>query len=405
MLFVILTVGAQAARLQTHDAHEPCALPEARLQNSAAVQADSTVFPKSEIPDDHLAYFGLRGAVKEVREYDYGGWGKTIWRFDRQGRLTEYIDYGNPFFGSGGCVFGLLDHYRYDYDENGKIIFLETYNADNNVVDEYADVILELFPPKCNDADLFPKAEKEYGDTTFCFSVWKDDDELQHYYGHRFDRYGNWIESVSASEDDYYCADVRVREITYYEEKEVPLESLAALPEKCDEETAFGLDLDYQGYVFEASLYPLHDSRWIVLSHWCLDEEETIYMVDADGNEVPASSQYKDPFEGITYSVIKTDSVSFITRNYGGQTLNFYATSDGDEVACSTNYNEINLWVVDADPVTRRVLVRTNPLDGCWIKEGREYSEEELQYVHPYIELRGWLDEEWICANLLSTCP
>lgn len=188
---------------------------------SVGAQEAASALPHADIPDDHLAYFGLHGAVREVREYDYGGWGKTIWRFDPQGRLTEYIDYGNPFFGSGGCVFGLLDHYRYAYDKDGKIIFLETYNADNNVVDKYADVILELFPPKCNDADLFPKAEKEHGDTTSCFSVWKNDEELQHYYGHRFDRYGNWIERVSASEDDYYCGDVRVREITYYRDIEV----------------------------------------------------------------------------------------------------------------------------------------------------------------------------------------
>ena len=80
---------------------------------SVGAQEAASALPHADIPDDHLAYFGLHGAVREVREYDYGGWGKTIWRFDPQGRLTEYIDYGNPFFGSGGCVFGLLDHYPF----------------------------------------------------------------------------------------------------------------------------------------------------------------------------------------------------------------------------------------------------------------------------------------------------
>ncbi|MBQ7663949.1 MAG: hypothetical protein IJS43_01855, partial [Bacteroidaceae bacterium] len=64
-------------------------------------------------------------------------------------------------------------------------------------------------------------AEKEYGDTTYCFSVWKDEADGQHYYGHRFDRYGNWIESVSTVVDDHACAGVRVREITYYRDIEV----------------------------------------------------------------------------------------------------------------------------------------------------------------------------------------
>ncbi|MBQ7663950.1 MAG: hypothetical protein IJS43_01860 [Bacteroidaceae bacterium] len=194
----------------------------------------------------------------------------------------------------------------------------------------------------------------------------------------------------------------------------VSLDSLAVLPKGCSEETSFGLDLDYKGYAFEASLYPLHDDkempgdagcRWIVLSHWCLDEEDVIYRVDEKGSEVPAQSLYKDPFEGIRYPVITTDSVSFMTRNYGGQTLNFYATSSGEEVFCSTNYNEINLWVLDADPVSRRALVYSDPSDRCWTQEGNTYSEEDLHYIHPYVELRGWIDEEWICANLLSTCP
>lgn len=184
------------------------------------------------------------------------------------------------------------------------------------------------------------------------------------------------------------------------------LDSLAVLPEGCNDDTAFGLVLDFKGYVFEATMYPLHDCKWIVLSRWCLDEEEeTIYRKDEDGEQVPAPSLFKDPFGDMRYPVITTDSVSFITRNYGGETLNFYAASDGSEIACSTGYNEISLWVMDADPVTRRVLVRTDPSDYCWLKDGRTYSEDELHFVHPYVELRGWLDEKWICANLLSTCP
>lgn len=177
--------------------------------------------PRDSVPDDHLAWLGFHGPVKEVREYDYANYGKTIWKFDPQGRLMEYIDYDNPFFGSGGCVFGLWEHFRYAYDADGKIQFLETHNAENTVVDDYADIILELFPKQDKSAWLFPKAEKEYGDTTFCFSVWKNDGESSHYYGHRFDRYGNWIEIVSAELDDNSRPEVRVREICYYRDIEV----------------------------------------------------------------------------------------------------------------------------------------------------------------------------------------
>ena len=186
---------------------------------TATLLCRGAVPPRDSVPDDHLAWFGLHGPVAEVREYDYGGYRKTVWRFDTQGRLVEYTDYQTPFAGSGGCVFGLWAHYRYAYDKDGKIIFLETYNEDYNTVDAYADLILELFPPQYKGADLFPKAEKEYGDTTYCFSLWKDVGETQHYYGYRFDRHGNWIESVSAELGDSMKACVRVREISYIESK------------------------------------------------------------------------------------------------------------------------------------------------------------------------------------------
>ena len=185
------------------------------------VSAQEVPIPRDYVPEDHLTWLGFRGPVKEVKEYNYGDYGKREYRFDPFGRLVEYVDYANPFFGDGGCVFGLWERFRYAYDSDGKIIFLETYNAENTLVDAYDDMVLELFPKQCKDADLFPKAELEYGDTTRCFSKWTDDKESQHYYGRRFDKYGNWIEEVSADEDDYYCANVRVRDIRYYKDIEV----------------------------------------------------------------------------------------------------------------------------------------------------------------------------------------
>ena len=170
---------------------------------SVCAQPAAPDLPKSDIPDDHLAYFGLRGAVREVHEYDYNGWGKTVWRFDPQGRLTEYYEYTHPFFENGGCVFGLWAHYRYAYDEQGKIIFEETYNADYNTVDEWADITLELFPPQYKGADFRDKAEKEHGDTTSCYTLWTPDGETSNYFGIRYDHYGNWFEMVHTSEDGY----------------------------------------------------------------------------------------------------------------------------------------------------------------------------------------------------------
>ena len=436
------------------------------------VEAQELPIPRDSVPEDHLAWFGLHGPVAEVVEYDYNNYGKTIWRFDERGRLTEYYEYTHPFFENGGCVFGLWAHYRYAYDEQGKIIFLETYNADHNTVDEWADLTLELFPPQYKGATFRDKAEKEYGDTTFCFSQWTPDGETSNYFGIRYDRYGNWFEEVHTSEDGYTCASVIVREIKYYkdialfdlpvgvkavahqwqadgrtwrnkyefdregnmtafrswvdeedlfewtpadkdqiasdlivpgQEKDAkrtveywtaPLGELKTLPAEVNEKNAFYLCFDYMGYAFEGNLYPLHDGWWIVLSHWCLDEDLTIYLAEEDenGDPIPAASRYKDPFAGIRYPIIKTDSVSFISRNYGGQTIKMYKESEGKKVWDKLKVS-CHLDVVDADPKTRRVLCRTNPNHWDW--------EESPQYYAVF----GWMDEEWICANLLTTCP
>ena len=154
------------------------------------------IIPRDSVPEDHLAWFGLRGAVQEVTEYNYNNYGKKIWRFDTRGRLTEYYEYTHPFFENGGCVFGLWAYYRYAYDEQGKIIFEESYNADYNTVDEWADITLELFPPQYKGADFRDKAEKEHGDTTFCYNQWTPDGETSNYFGIRYDRKGNWFEMV-----------------------------------------------------------------------------------------------------------------------------------------------------------------------------------------------------------------
>lgn len=117
---------------------------------------------ETTIPDeDHLSYFDLRGPVQEVREYDYANHAKTLWRFDKQGRLTHYEAYATPFAGNGGCVFGMTDRYRYAYDEEGKMIILETFNEVENLVDENDGKVLTLFPMREPKDVLFEQASKE----------------------------------------------------------------------------------------------------------------------------------------------------------------------------------------------------------------------------------------------------
>ena len=194
-------------------------------------------------------------------------------------------------------------------------------------------------------------------------------------------------------------AQIKVTDVT--SSPEVIVSELKELPEGCNVMTSFELVLEYQGYAFEALMYPLHNKKWIVLSKWCLDEEETIYMEDENGNEIQAKTRYKDPFEGMEYPVIKTDSVSFMTRNYSGQTIKMYAESVGKRTWDKFDY-VISLDVLDADVKTRRVFCRTNPNDWCW---GVPETEDEKEFRHPYKSMIGWVDEEWICNNLLTTCP
>lgn len=466
--------------------------------------------PKSEVPDDHLAYFDLRGPVREVTEYALGDYSKTVWSFDRLGRLTEYRQYGHPFAGDGGCVFRLMAHYRYAYDKNGKIIFLYTYDEEYNLVDEYDDVILELFPPKIGTDAMIERADT-LNDSTLCYSTWYLDERnrgvsdpnhagqpgyidpnnsFNHYYGCHYDQYRNWTERVDADEGEAEKARVRVREISYYTDAELlglyngvkmvtyrthadgsvweseyqfnrkgfltrfqsyrdrePLydwkqgqtdcsaqdlivvpednceykegertilwwgdenpkrvsnvQKVDTLPEGCNEESAFDLIFNYAGYVFQGSLWPMHDGTWIVLSYWCLDEEETIMVENEEGEEVPAPSLYKDPFQCVKYPLVPSDSVSFGTRNYGGQVIPLYASAKGSRVKNRIAV-ECSLHADDADPVTRRVLCHTDPTDAMW---GEPQNDDEREWKHPYVKARGWIDEEWICANLLTTCP
>lgn len=442
--------------------------------------------PKSEVPDDHLAYFDLRGPVREVVEYALCDYAKTVWKFDRWGRLTEYCCYGSPFAGDGGCVFRLKAHYQYDYDKQGKINFLYTYDEEYNLDDEYDDVVLELFPPKIEKDTIVERADM-LEDSTLCYGPMIADERTpSRYYGSHYDRYRNWTERVDAEVDDTEHARVRVREITYYTDAELmglyngaklvtyktwadnsmweseyyldhegrltrfqsyrdrePLyewklgdtdcssqdlivqedgedvertvqwwtdytpkcrsdvHGVDSLPEGCNEESAFGLIFKYAGYVFQGSLWPMHDGTWIVLSYWCLDEEETIMVQNEEGEDVPAPALYKDPFLGVKYPLIPSDSVSFGTRNYGGEAIPLYASSKGSKVNCRIAV-ECSLYAEDADPVTRRVLCHTNPNDAMW---GEPQNEEEREWKHPYVEARGWIDEEWICSNLLTTCP
>lgn len=171
---------------------------------------------------------------------------------------------------------------------------------------------------------------------------------------------------------------------------------LKALPDGFSEDDLFGLVLDFGGYAMDAAAWPMPDGDWLITDHWCAEEDGSIFKVDEDGNEYEVV--YEDPFKGEPYPVVHKPDLSFSTRNYGGETIKFYAAPDSDEVLCTSN-KEINLDVVAANLKTRRLLVRSNPNDWCWAKPGEENEKE------PFIDLHGWIDEEWVCGSTMTTCP
>ena len=174
---------------------------------------------------------------------------------------------------------------------------------------------------------------------------------------------------------------------------------LNVLPADYKEGDEFGLVLNY-GYVMDASAWPMSDGDWLITGHWCEEEDGEEYFEDEEGNEGPVI--YDDPFDGQPYPVIHKPDLSFSTRNYGGETINFYAAPDSDEILCFTNYKEISLDVIAADLKTRRLLVQSNPSDWCW---GEPEDEGEVEYRHPFVDLKGWIDEEWVCGSTVTTCP
>lgn len=174
---------------------------------------------------------------------------------------------------------------------------------------------------------------------------------------------------------------------------------LDTLPAEYNEDDAFGFILNYGGYSMIVGTWQMPDGDWLILNHWC-EEEDGYFEEDAEGNEVEV--EYKDPFEGQLYPVVHNPNFSFSTRNYGGETINFYTAADSQEVACTTEYKEITLHVFGADPKTRRILVQSVPTDWCWGEVEEDWQEG---YRHPFVELKGWIDEEWVCANTVTTCP
>lgn len=185
-----------------------------------------------------------------------------------------------------------------------------------------------------------------------------------------------------------------------------PMDTLAvqyleALPVDFNEDDVFGLVLDYGGYSMEATLWPMPDDCWLVLSYWCMEQDEGSIVIEKEDGTI-VTKEYVDPFGGQPYPVVHHPELSFSTRNYGGETINFYKESSSDEVACSTDYKEISLNVIAVDMQTRRLLVYSNPKDWCW---GEPKDEYEAEYRHPFVDLRGWVDEIWVCSNTVSTCP
>ena len=175
---------------------------------------------------------------------------------------------------------------------------------------------------------------------------------------------------------------------------------LDAMPADFNVDDIFGLILDYGGYEMIVEAWQMPDGDWLIPYHWSEMEDGGYYEEDEAGNQTEI--EYKDPFEGQPYPVIHNPHFSFATRNYGGDTIIFYKAPDSQEIICTTNYPEISLDVVAVDTKTRRLLVQSNPKDWCWGEVEEEWQEG---FRHPFVDLRGWVDEEWVCANTVTTCP
>lgn len=196
------------------------------------------------------------------------------------------------------------------------------------------------------------------------------------------------IASIAALFDDTEAKD----DVRYLDE----------LPANYKDGDTFGLILEIGDYAMDVSAWPMHDGYWLITSHWCIEEDAdgTIVRLDEYGNEVPV--EYNDPFEGRPYPVVHHSMLSFGTRNYSGETIHFFAAPDSDEVLCETNLKEITLHVIDADLTTRRLLAYSYLEDWCWL-ETQDPVEEEYRYE--YVPLKGWIDEDWVCGNTMTTCP
>ena len=181
---------------------------------------------------------------------------------------------------------------------------------------------------------------------------------------------------------------------------ETKVRYLDVLPIDFNEDDMFAFILDYGGYDMIVEAWQMPDGDWLIPYHWSEMEDGGYYEEDEAGNQTEI--EYKDPFEGQPYPVIHNPHFSFATRNYGGDTINFYKAPDSREIVCTTNYPEISLDVIAVDIKTRRLLVQSNPKDWCWGEVEEEWQEG---YRHPFVDLRGWVDEEWVCANTVTTCP
>ena len=112
---------------------------------------------------------------------------------------------------------------------------------------------------------------------------------------------------------------------------------LDAMPADFNEDDVFGFILKYGGYDMIVDAWQMSDGDWLIPYHWCAEEDGgTYFEEDEAGNQIEVV--YKDPFEGKPYPVIHNPHFSFLTRNYGSDTINFYKAPDSEEVACTINY-------------------------------------------------------------------
>ena len=157
--------------------------------------------------NDHLALYGLKGAVAEIKETHFDGPYIEVYRFDTLGRLTHYHMLANAGMAKEENMdfWETMWAYDYWYDNNGQIQGDEE-DIENFPMpsEDYGDP--EIYTVKRNrHGDIVGFEAKRFPDLKATITV-------------NYDSHGNWVgkAEVWLNEFDVDVKNIVTREIKYY---------------------------------------------------------------------------------------------------------------------------------------------------------------------------------------------